>query len=119
MSSPGYVPIAIFLLVALAFPFVALLIARFLRPHRPERVKLEAYECGIESPPEVRARVSVHFYLIAVLFVVFDVEIVFLFPWAVRLRQLGLFGLCEMGVFLAILLAAYVFAWRKGALEWS
>ncbi len=119
MSTLSYLPIGVFLAIALVFPFFLLGFARLLRPHRPEPVKLENYECGIESEPEVRARYSVHFYIIAVLFVVFDVETVFLFPWAVQYRILGLFGLIEMGIFLAILLAAYVYAWRKGALQWT
>lgn len=119
MSSLSYVPIALFLVVAFVFPFLLLAVARLVRPNRPDPVKLANYECGLESPPEVRGRSSVHFYILAVLFVVFDVETVFLFPWAVRYRVLGLFGLIEMGVFLLILLVAYVYAWRKGALQWA
>jgi len=118
MHTLAYLPILIFLAMALALPFVLLGFARLIRPSRPDPVKLANYECGIESPPEVRGRYSVHFYIIAVLFVVFDVETIFLFPWAVRYRVLGLFGLIEMGVFLLILLVAYVYAWKKGALQW-
>jgi len=118
MSTLAYLPILIFLAVALALPFLLLGVARLVRPHRPTPVKLANYECGIESAQEVRGRYSVHFYIIAVLFVVFDVETIFLFPWAVRYQVLGLFGLIEMGVFLLFLVVAYVYAWRKGALEW-
>lgn len=118
MSSLSYVPILLFLGFAFVFPFLLLGFARMLRPNRPEAVKLENYECGIESDPEVRGRYSVHFYILAVLFVVFDVETIFLFPWAVRFEMLGLFGLIEMAVFLLILGVAYVYAWRKGALQW-
>jgi NADH-quinone oxidoreductase subunit A len=118
MSSLSYVPILVFLIIAFVFPFALLIFARFLRPDRPEAVKLENYECGLESDPEVRGRYSVHFYILAVLFVVFDVETIFLFPWAVQFNVLGLFGLIEMGVFLVILLVAYAYAWRKGALQW-
>ena len=119
MSTLPYLPILLFLLVAFAFPLVTLGIARLVRPHRPEPVKLSSYECGIETDSDARGRYSVHFYVIAVLFVVFDVEMVFLFPWAVRYRALGLFGLVEMAVFLLILLVAYLYAWKKGALEWA
>ena len=119
MFSPGYLPIAVFFVVAAAFPFVALFLARLIRPHHPNTVKLQPYECGIETVSDARSRISIHFYLVAVLFVVFDVEIVFLFPWAVRFRELGLFGFGEMLLFLAILLAAYGYAWRKGALDWK
>ncbi len=118
MSTLAYLPILIFVVVALSFPFLLLGLARLVRPHRPNPVKLSSYECGIESPPEIRGRYSVHFYIIAVLFVVFDVETIFLFPWAVRYQVLGLFGLIEMGVFLLFLVVAYVYAWRKGALQW-
>lgn len=119
MSSPGYLPIAIFFLIAIAFPFITLFLARLIRPDRPEPVKLEPYECGIETTTDARSRVSIHYYLIAVLFVVFDVEVVFLFPWAVRFRELGLLGFGEMMLFLVILVAAYGYAWRKGALDWK
>jgi NADH-quinone oxidoreductase subunit A len=115
----SYLPIAVFLVLALAFPFAVLAFTRLIRPDRPSAVKGEAYECGIESQPEVRGRYSVHFYVIAVLFVIFDVETVFLFPWAVRFGVLGWFGLAEMLVFVAILGVAYLYAWRKGALQWA
>ena len=118
MTTLPYLPILLFFVVAFAFPFLMLGVARLVRPDRPDPVKLASYECGIESASEAGGRSSVHYYLIAVLFVVFDVETIFLFPWAVRLRVLGLFGLIEMGVFLVILLVAYGYAWRKGALEW-
>lgn len=119
MTTLPYLPILVFLLVAFAFPFVMLAVASLVRPDRPEAVKLASYECGIESSAESRGRSSVHYYVLAVLFVVFDVETIFLFPWAVRFRALGRFGLIEMGVFLLILLVAYAYAWRKGALEWA
>jgi NADH-quinone oxidoreductase subunit A len=113
-----YVPILVFLLVAVAFPFSLLAVASAVRPHRPVASKLAPYECGIAPSSDARGRQSVQYYIIAVLFVVFDVETVFLFPWAVRFKVLGLFGLVEMGVFLLILVAAYAYAWRKGALQW-
>jgi NADH-quinone oxidoreductase subunit A len=114
----SYVPILLFLLVGIAFPIGALVLARFIRPNRPEEVKLSPYECGIEPEKPAWSRQSVRFYIVAVLFVVFDVETVFLFPWAVKYEVLGLFGLIEMAIFLLILVVAYVYAWRKGALQW-
>lgn len=114
----GYIPILMFILVGAAFPLATLLVARLVRPSNYEKVKAAAYECGIESASEARARYSVHFYIIAVLFVVFDVEVIFLFPWAVKFNALGLFGFIEMVIFIAILVLGYFYAWKKGALEW-
>jgi len=119
MSSLPYVPILLFIIVAIVFPLATFAMAWLVRPSRPEPVKLERYECGIESNDEVWGRYSVQYYVIAVLFLIFDVETVFLFPWAVRYRMLGLFGFIEMAVFIAILVVAYAYAWKKGALEWA
>ncbi len=113
-----YAPILIFLVVAAVFPAVALVIAYVVRPAAYNKSKAEAYECGVPSSGEARSRYPVRFYIIAVLFVVFDVEAIFLFPWAVKYRDLGLFGFVEMLVFLGILLVGFAYAWRKGALEW-
>jgi NADH-quinone oxidoreductase subunit A len=113
-----YLPILLLLVIAIIFPIVALVLAWVIRPNRPEPVKLSAYECGIESTTPTWGRRSVHFYIIAVLFVIFDVETVFLFPWAVQYKVLGWFGFIEMGIFLLILVVAYVYAWKKGALNW-
>jgi NADH-quinone oxidoreductase subunit A len=114
-----YAPVLIFLVVAALFPVVALAIAWVLRPARHEKVKSEAYECGIPPSGEARSRYSVRFYIIAVLFVVFDVETIFLFPWAVKYRMLGVVGFVSMLVFLGILLIGFAYAWKKGALEWA
>ena len=119
MSSIEYLPILIFVLVGIAFPVGTILLSRALHPNRPEPTKLSPYECGIETTTDARGRSSVHFYVIAVLFVVFDVETIFLFPWAVKFGALGMFGLIEMFVFVLILVVGYVYAWRKGALEWA
>ncbi len=113
-----YAPILIFLAVATVFPVATLVIARLLRPGLYNKVKSEAYECGVPPSGEARARYPVRFYVIAVLFVVFDVETIFLFPWAVKYRALGRFGFAEMLVFLGILMVGYAYAWKKGALEW-
>lgn len=114
----SYIPIVLFILVAAAFPLVTLLVARLVRPSNPEPVKSAAYECGVEAAGVARGRYSVHYYLIAVLFVVFDVEVIFLFPWAVKFKALGMFGFIEMIIFIAVLVLGYVYAWKKGALEW-
>lgn len=113
-----YAPILIFLAVAALFPVATLAVAAVLRPSSHNPVKTEAYECGVPPSGEARGRYPVRFYIIAVLFVVFDVETIFLFPWAVKYRQLALFGFVEMLVFLGILLVGYAYAWKKGALEW-
>ena len=114
----GYVPILIFLVIAILFPVVALLFAKLIRPAAPSTTKLEAYECGIKAASDSRGRYTVRFYIIAILFVIFDVETIFLFPWAVRYRNLGWFGVGEVAVFLAILIVGYYWAYKKGALEW-
>jgi len=113
-----YAPILIFLAVAAVFPVATLVIARLLRPASYNKIKVEAYECGVPPSGEARARYPIRFYIVAVLFVVFDVETIFLFPWAVKYRALGAFGFYEMLVFLGILVVGYAYAWRKGALEW-
>ena len=114
----GYIPIFIFLVVAMSFPVIAIVAAKLIRPSAPSVTKLEAYECGIKAASDSRGRYTVRFYIIAILFVIFDVETVFLFPWAVRYRSLGWFGVAEITVFLAILVVGYIWAYKKGALEW-
>ncbi len=114
-----YIPIFLFILVALGFAIFTLMVAGLVHPRRYNRVKLQAYECGIEPLTDARDRYSVRYYLVAMLFVIFDVETVFMFPWAVIMDELALFGLIEMLVFLFILVVGYVYAWRKGALDWT
>ena len=114
----GYLPIFIFLLVAILFPVVTIIAAKLIRPSAPSLTKLEAYECGIKAASDSRGRYTVRFYIIAILFVIFDVETIFLFPWAVRYRDLGWFGVAEVFVFLAILVVGYIWAYKKGALDW-
>ncbi|MFN3324489.1 MAG: NADH-quinone oxidoreductase subunit A [Bryobacteraceae bacterium] len=114
----GYLPIFIFLVAAILFPVVTLIAARLVRPSLPFRTKLEAYECGIEAASNSRGRYTVRFYIISILFVIFDVETIFLFPWAVRYKLLGWFGVAEVAVFLLILIVGYYWAYRKGALDW-
>ena len=114
----GYVPIFIFLALAILLPVATILIAKLIRPSAPSVTKLEPYECGIKPLSDSRGRYTVRFYIIAILFVIFDVETIFLYPWAVRYRSLGWFGVAEVAVFLAILFVGYWWAYKKGAFEW-
>lgn len=114
----NYVPIFLFLgIIAILLP-LTLLAAKLVRPENPNRTKLMPYECGIDPVDSARGRYTVRYYIVAILFVVFDVETIFLFPWAVQFKALGLFGLLEMFIFLGILVIGYLWIWRKGALEW-
>jgi NADH-quinone oxidoreductase subunit A len=115
----AYIPILLFLIVAVGFAVVLLLVAWLVRPDKYNKVKLEPYECGIETVGDARDRYSVRYYVVAMLFVIFDIETVFLFPWAVIVDRLAVFGLIEMFVFLGILIVGYCYAWRKGALDWA
>ena len=114
----GYLPIFLFLVVAILFPVVTIVLARLVRPSAPFTAKLEAYECGIKAASDSRGRYTVRFYIVAILFVIFDVETIFLFPWAVRYRAFGWFGVAEVAVFLAILFVGYIWAYKKGAFQW-
>ena len=115
----GYIPIIIFFLIALALPFILLGLSRLIQRRVFEREKLLPYECGVEPIGDARERFSVRFYIVAMLFLVFDVEVVFLFPWAIIYDKLAIFGLVEMLIFIGILVVGYYYAWRKGALEWA
>jgi NADH-quinone oxidoreductase subunit A len=114
-----YLPIAILIILALAFAFLVIGLGTFLGPHRPTFIKSQPYESGMTPYGPGTRRISIRYYLIAVLFILFDVEVVFFLPWAVVFRKIGLFALAEMGVFIAILLVGYIYAWKKGALEWE
>jgi NADH-quinone oxidoreductase subunit A len=114
----NYIPIFIFVLLILTIIPLTLLLAKLVRPDNPHTAKLMPYECGITPVGEARGRYTVRFYIVAILFVVFDVEMIFLFPWAVKFKLLGLFGLIEMFIFLIILVIGYIWIWKKGALEW-
>jgi NADH-quinone oxidoreductase subunit A len=111
----NYIPILIFIVVALAFGVVSLLAG----PSHPYRAKLKTYESGSPLFQDARVQFPMRYYIIAMLFVIFDIEFVFLYPWAVDFRKLGLAGLVEMIVFIAILLVGFWYAWKKGALEWD
>ena len=114
----NYVPIFIFIAVVAVMIPLPLVLAKLVRPDNPGKEKLMPYECGIDPVDLSRGRYTVRYYIVAILFVVFDVETIFLFPWAVRFKALGVFGLVEMLVFLAILVVGYIWIWKKGALEW-
>jgi NADH-quinone oxidoreductase subunit A len=115
----NYVPILIFIGIALAFGTVMLMIGWFVRPNRPYRAKLTPYESGSPLFQDARVQFPMRYYIIAMLFVIFDIEIVFMFPWAVAFSKLGLVGLVEMVVFIGILVVGFWYAWKKGALEWD
>lgn len=115
-----YLPVLILAALGLLFAVLSLTVSSFLRPNRPTRAKLAPYECGIEPERLPKGeRFSVSFYVVAMLFIIFDVETIFLFPWAVGFRQLGLFGLGEMAVFIGLVFVAYVYVWKRGGLDWA
>jgi NADH-quinone oxidoreductase subunit A len=114
-----YLPIVILLVLATAFAVLSVVASRLLGPRRPTPAKLAPYECGIVPERVPRDRFPVKFYVVAMLFIVFDVETIFLFPWAVTFRQLGLFGLVEMAIFIGLVFVAYVYVWQRGGLEWT
>jgi NADH-quinone oxidoreductase subunit A len=114
-----YLPILIFLGIAVALS-VAMVVASFLvARQRPDSEKLSAYECGFEAFEDARRKFDVRYYLVAILFIIFDLEVAFLFPWAVTLGDLGMFGFWSMVVFLAVLTVGFIYEWKKGALEWE
>ena len=115
----SYIPILLFIGLAIAFGAVALLAGWLVRPSRPYRAKLIPYESGSPLFSDARIQFPMRYYIIAMLFVIFDIEIIFMIPWAVRFQSLGLLGLIEMLVFLSILLVGFWYAWKKGALEWD
>ena len=114
-----YFPILLFIGIAAAFGVVTLVLSYFVQPKYPEAEKLSAYECGSEPFSDARMPFPVRYYIFAMLFVIFDIEVIFLYPWAVVFDKIGLIGLVEMLIFIGLFLVAYVYAWRKGALEWD
>jgi len=114
-----YFPILLFIVVALGFGAAVLLLSYLVQPKYPEPEKLSTYECGSEPFSDARMPFPVRYYIFAMLFVIFDIEVIFLYPWAVVFTKIELIGLIEMLVFIGLFLVAYVYAWRKGALEWD
>ena len=119
----NYFPILMFILVGIALGVVPVVIggglSRLLGVHRPDAEKLSPYECGFEAFEDARMKFDVRYYLVAILFILFDLEIAFLFPWAIVLQEIGFFGFMAMMVFLGILIIGFIYEWKKGALEWE
>jgi len=114
-----YVPIVIFLAIAISMAAAMLLASYIVARQKPDSEKLSAYECGFEAFDDARSQFDVRFYLVAILFIIFDLEVAFLFPWAVALGDIGVFGFWSMILFLGILTVGFIYEWRKGALEWE
>lgn len=115
----NYFPILVFILVALVFGAVLLLLGTLVGPTKPNTEKNSPYECGFEAFEDSRMKFDVRYYLVAILFIIFDLEIAFLFPWAVVLDNIGIEAFVAMGIFLGILLIGFIYEWKKGALEWE
>jgi NADH-quinone oxidoreductase subunit A len=114
-----YFPILLFILVAVAVGVAPVVLGKLLGPNRPDPEKLSPYECGFEAFEDARMKFDVRYYLVAILFILFDLEIAFLFPWAVALKEIGMAGFVAMMVFLGILVVGFIYEWMKGALEWE
>ncbi|NKB81307.1 MAG: NADH-quinone oxidoreductase subunit A [Nitrospirales bacterium] len=114
-----YSPILIFIVLALGFGLVTLALSYLVQPKYPEAEKLTTYECGSEPFSDSRMPFPIRYYVIAMLFVIFDIEVIFLYPWAITFYDLGIIGLIEMLIFIGLFVVAYVYAWQKGALEWD
>ena len=115
----NYLPILLFMCITLVMGSVFLILGKLLGPSRPDPEKNSPYECGFEAFEDSRMKFDVRYYLVAILFIIFDLEIAFLFPWAVVLDEIGAFGLVAMALFLAVLVVGFVYEWKKGALEWE
>ena len=115
----NYLPILLFLAVSLALGGVLLFLGRVIAEHRPDSAKLSTYECGFEAFEDTRTKFDIRYYLVAILFIIFDLEIAFLFPWAIALEEIGMFGFLSMMLFLGILVVGFIYEWMKGALEWE
>lgn len=115
----NYFPILLFILVGLAVGVAPIILGKLVSPNKPDSEKNSPYECGFEAFEDARMKFDVRYYLVAILFILFDLEIAFLFPWAVVLKEIGLFGFLAMMVFLAILVVGFIYEWMKGALEWE
>lgn len=115
----NYVPILLFLVIGAALGVACLVLSRILAPNKPDEAKLSAYECGFEAFEDSRMKFDVRYYLVAILFIIFDLEIAFLFPWAIVLDKIGISGFMAMMVFLAVLIIGFIYEWKRGALEWE
>ena len=119
MNLAQYLPVLLFVLVGLAVGALCLGMGNFLKPHTPDAAKNSPYECGFEAFEDARMQFDVRYYLVAILFILFDLEIAFLFPWAVALKEIGAVGFWAAVVFLGILVVGFVYEWKKGALDWE
>jgi NADH-quinone oxidoreductase subunit A len=115
----NYIPVLIFIVIGLGLGTVMIMMGAMLGPNRPDSAKQSPYECGFEAFEDSRMKFDVRYYLVAILFIIFDLEIAFLFPWAVILDEIGMFGFLAMMVFLGVLVVGFIYEWRKGALEWE
>ncbi len=115
----NYLPILLFIMVGLGVGAIAISAGKILGPDKPNEAKLSPYECGFEAFEDSRMKFDVRYYLVAILFIIFDLEIAFLFPWAVVLDEIGIFGFWAMMLFLTILVVGFIYEWKKGALEWE
>ena len=115
----NYLPILLFIIIGILFGMAPIAIGKLLSTSRPDPEKNSPYECGFEAFEDSRMKFDVRFYLVAILFIIFDLEIAFLFPWAVALNEIGMFGFMAMVIFLAILVIGFIYEWKKGALEWE
>jgi NADH-quinone oxidoreductase subunit A len=114
-----YFPILVFLGIAIALATILVFVPFIIAPKKPDAEKLSAYECGFDPYGDARGKFDVRFYLVAILFIIFDLEVAFLFPWAVSLSEIGEFGFWSMMIFLGILTIGFIYEWKKGALEWE
>jgi NADH-quinone oxidoreductase subunit A len=119
MNLEPYLPVILFILVGVAVGVAPQVLGFLLGPRRPDTAKNSPYECGFKTFEDARMKFDVRYYLVAILFILFDLEIAFLFPWAIVLRDLGWFGVVAMAVFLGILVVGFIYEWKKGALEWE
>lgn len=115
----NYLPVLIFMVVGVVAGLIAPILGFLLGPRRPDPAKLSPYECGFEAFDDTRSPFDVRYYLVAILFIIFDLETAFLVPWSVVFRQLGWVGIISMGVFLGLLTVGFIYEWKKGALEWE
>ena len=115
----NYLFLGVFLLIAISFPLLPIILAKFVAPKKPNPIKDATYECGVETKGDSWVQFKVQYYVYALIFVIFDIEVIFIYPWAVAFKQMGLFAFVEMAIFLAILAFGLIYAWKKNVLEWK
>ncbi len=115
----NYLFLGIFLLIAITFPLLPLILAKLIAPKKPNPIKASSYECGVESKGDSWIQFKAQYYIYALIFVIFDIEVIFIYPWAVAYRQMGFFAFVEMMIFLGILIFGLIYAWQKNVLEWK